>query len=157
MANQITGSIQSIGPTLTIASKDNSRTFLRRELILDASRYDQYTGEKMENVISIEFGGNKCSLLDSYAPGQLVTISFTLSGRNYIKPDGTQGNFTRVQGYAIEERRVQAPQTPATATQPPQMVNPSPAPIQVAPVAQMTPSAAPQQQGVDVSPDGLPF
>ena len=46
MANQITGRIYKIMPTQSIVSERTGNTFYKREIVLDASRFDQYTGEK---------------------------------------------------------------------------------------------------------------
>ena len=46
MANTITGRIHKITPTKTITSQATGNTFYKREVILDASRFDPYTGQR---------------------------------------------------------------------------------------------------------------
>ena len=46
MANQITGKILYIYPTQQLASKDGSKTFYKRGIVLDLTRFDPYTGER---------------------------------------------------------------------------------------------------------------
>lgn len=99
MALQITGKIEKIGATNNITTKTGS-VFEKRELLLDATTYDRYTGEPRENHISIEFSHNKCSILDSFKVSDRVTVSFVLQGSNYVdKETGAQKNYTRIVGY----------------------------------------------------------
>lgn len=46
MANTITGRIIQIGNTEQVPTKDLSKAFLRREIVIDATRYDPWTGER---------------------------------------------------------------------------------------------------------------
>jgi hypothetical protein len=114
MANQITGKIVVIGNTESIPSKDGSKTYNKREIVLDATKFDPYTGERgYENYPSFEFGGDKCAELDHFSAGEIVTISFDLQGTKYEK-DGQTRFFTRIRGYKVERRHVQnaSTQTP---------------------------------------------
>lgn len=120
MANTITGKIFSIGSTQTIPSKNGGQPFQKRDVILDTTRFDPYTGERgFENYPLIEFTGEKCKDLDGYQAGQVVTISFDLQGGFYDAQDGTKKNFTRIRAYKIEARAVtaHAPQPQAQTVQ----------------------------------------
>ncbi len=113
MANQITGKIVVIGNTESIPSKDGSKTYNKREIVLDATKFDPYTGERgYENYPTFEFGGDKCAELDQFSVGEIVTISFDLQGTKYEK-DGQTRFFTRIRGYKVERRNIQntSPQT----------------------------------------------
>lgn len=101
MANQITGKVLFVGQIQEIPSKSRGNPFRKREIILDASRYDSYTGEKMENYPSFVFTGNRVNDLDTIMVGSSVTISFFISGRKYVK-DGTTRCFNEVVGFKIE-------------------------------------------------------
>lgn len=122
MANTITGRIHKITPTKAIVSDKTGNTYHKREIILDASRFDQYTGEKkFDNFLMLEFGGEEtCRQLDGYKDGELVTISFDLNGREYTdKQTGEVKYFTSVRGYKIERAgQQQQPMAQATAPQP---------------------------------------
>ncbi len=78
MANQITGRIIEIGQTVQIPSKNGGSSFTKREFILDATTYDPYTGERSEyeNIIPLEFSGDKCTELDRFNRGDVVTVLF---------------------------------------------------------------------------------
>lgn len=119
MALQITGKIHQIGMTQIIPSKSGGQPFQKREVVLDCTRFDPYTGQRdqYENYPSFEFSGEKCKDLDGYQPGQVVTISFDLQGNFFDAQDGTKKNFTRVRGYKIEARTAVHPQ-PQKAVQP---------------------------------------
>lgn len=107
MANQITGKIVVIRSTESIPSKDGSKTYNKREIVLDATKFDPYTGERgYENYPSFEFGGDKCAELDHFSAGEIVTISFDLQGTKYEK-DGQTRFFTRIRGYKVERRNIQ--------------------------------------------------
>lgn len=107
MALTITGKVHSVGNTQSIASKNGGQPFLKREIVLDATRFDPYTGErdKFENFPQFEFSGEKCSELDKCKVGDVVTISFTLQGSFYKSQDGIERNFTRIRGYEIEVKQ----------------------------------------------------
>lgn len=141
MANTVTGKIFSIGSTQTIPSKNGGQPFYKRDIVLDATRFDPYTGERgFENYPMFEFTGEKCKDLDGYQIGQVVTISFELQGSFFDASDGTKKNFTRVRGYKIEARAVAAnapqpqpqpqpaPQQQYQSQYPPQQYPPQPTP-----------------------------
>ena len=130
MANQITGKILYIYPPQQVQGKNSAIT--KRAIVLDCTRFDPYTGERgFENTPMLEFIGERCSELDKYRQGQVVTVSFDVQGTRYRK-DGTEQIFTRVQPYRIEARamRTQAQPQPNVPRQdenvPPQDSAPQP-------------------------------
>ena len=76
--NTITGKIVTIGQTVNVSKK---KEFLKRNLVLDCSRYDEFTGEKRENYVSMSFTQKRCDDLNAYQVGELVEVSFILNGR----------------------------------------------------------------------------
>lgn len=151
MANTVTGKIFSIGSTQTIPSKNGGQPFYKRDIVLDATRFDPYTGERgFENYPMFEFNGEKCKDLDGYQVGQVVTISFELQGSFFDASDGTKKNFTRVRGYKIE-----AKQMAAHASQPKVQQQPAPQQYQsqYPPQQQYQPQPTPPPPGMN----DLPF
>ncbi len=104
MANQITGRITEIGQIVQIPSKNGGSPFTKREFILDATTYDPYTGERSEyeNIIPLEFSGDKCAELDRFNQGDVVTISFALQGRSWTNLDGELKRMASIRCYKIE-------------------------------------------------------
>lgn len=131
MANQIIGRVFQIGDTNEIKSKDGSKTYYKRELVLDTTRFDGLTGERgYDNYPSVEFSGDNCQLLNQFKQGDIVVVSFDLQGTKYEK-DGQTRFFTSIRGYKIELKQASQPQpqyqqpTPP-AYQPPQVEDDTP-------------------------------
>lgn len=151
MANQITGRIIEIGQTVQIPSKNGGSPFTKREFILDATPYDPYTGERSEyeNIIPLEFTGDKCAELDRFNNGDVVIVSFALKGRSWTNMDGELKRMASIWCYKIEAR--------GGVSQSPQSV-----PVQQ-PVQQSTPQSTYQQPPQNFPPaqgnndDSLPF
>ena len=119
MANQITGKILSIGPAQNIPSRDGGKMYVKRELVVDATRFDPYTGERgYENTPSFEFFGDRCNDLNGFQVGQIVTISFDVQGSPYTTKDGQRKIITSVRPYRIELRQQPQPAPPAQQPQP---------------------------------------
>lgn len=97
MANTIVGKVLSIGKKVNV-SKTNE--FLKREIVLDCSRYDRYTGEKRENYAKFSFTQKNCEKLDGFKVGDLVEVSFVLNGRKWDK-EGTVVYIMDIEGYDI--------------------------------------------------------
>lgn len=103
MANTMTGRIYGITPTVT--KEFNGKQFYERYITLDATRYDQYTGEAMypnfpQFIVS---GEERCVELDGLAGGEVVTVSFDVRGAKYTdRETGCEKIFNRVQAYKIE-------------------------------------------------------
>lgn len=154
MKNQQTGKILIIGNTYQVPSTTpGAQPLYKRELVLDASRFDSITGQKFENYPKFEFINQKCNLLDQFQVGQLVTVSFALSGRKTEK-DGQVNYFTNVTGYEIVPYQRMGQQT-QTVQQPQQ-----PAPMQsAAPFPPTAPTGAQPQQPFPpaVDEDGNPI
>lgn len=135
MALQVTGKIHSVGQTVSIPAK-NGQPFLKRELILDTTRFDPYTGERSqyENFPMFEFSGDKCKDLDGLKSGQVVTVSFELQGAFFKGQDGKEKNFTRVRAFKVDVRQPQAqPQQPQQPQQVQQVQQPQQPQYQQAP------------------------
>lgn len=109
---QVNGKIKVINPTQEVTS-----TYKKRELVVT-------TNEQYPQHILIEFGQDKCNILDNYKVGQEVEVSINLRGREWTNPQGETKYFNSVQGWKInavasnEEPVAQVPQSqPQQATQ----------------------------------------
>lgn len=168
MANQLIGTIVSIGAPVSLMTK-NGTNFTKRELVISIQRFDPNTGQPYSdntNTPQITFMGNKCSDLDGYRPGQLVRVSFDVTGTPYTDRNNEQRIINDIRGYKIEPYGMSAPQpTPAypqqpygqTPAYPQQAYTPNPAlqPQQMVEYVQATEVVPqPAQPKKD---DGLPF
>lgn len=103
MAFQISGIIQHIGNTESIPYQD--KVFKKRELVLDCSYRNQFTGQiERANYPKFEFTGNHVDDLNGFNMGDIVTVLFSLNGSRSEK-DGQVRYFTNVQGYKIEKHQ----------------------------------------------------
>lgn len=145
--NTVTGVIKSIGKTVNV-SKQAGKEYLKRDLVLDISRFDPQTGEKHESYFQLAFSQKRCADLDGFAVGERVEVAFIVGGREW---NGKVIND--IAGYRIERIGGQAA---AQAPQPPQ----APAAPQYAPQAQQQ-AYAPQQAYTQQTPpqqdNALPF
>ena len=87
MSYEIEGSIKLIGETQTFGSKG----FTKREIVVTTS------AERFPQDIALEFVGEKTTMLDSFAAGQQVKISFDLRGREY-----NGKHFVNLTGWRID-------------------------------------------------------
>jgi hypothetical protein len=137
------GRVVAISDTTTeTSSLDPTKTFERKKLYLDCSRYDSITQEMIsENFPLVEFGGKGLEQLTALqkqglTKGDLVSIKFAVDGRSYKdKTTGKTKNFTGIRPYAIE-RYVPRPRYQQQGAQA--------APVQAAPAPAPQPSPAPQ-------------
>ena len=145
---QVTGRVIALSAVQEIPSTTaGNPPMKKRELYLDMTMYDPYTGERSdkENKPLLEFGGDK--VLDKLAALNLqkddvVTVSFAIQGTPYKdKTTGKNRVYTAIRCYDIEVVR-KAGQ--AVAQQP----APAPAPA---------PEPKPQQQNNGGKEEPLPF
>ena len=109
MAYDLTGKIKLIQEAKTFDSG-----FTKREMvvIVEDGKYPQE--------INIEFVQDKVSLLDSLQPGQEVTVTFDIRGREY---NGRY--FNNLQGWKIEKQGDENEFTPAGQPPVPPDVDPN--------------------------------
>ena len=117
MANTMIGKLHVIGDVVSIPTKNGS-TLNKRTIVLDCTTYDRYTGEPMPNYPSFEMSGERTKLTDSFKKGDMVEVSFFLSGRQYEK-DGETRFFTSVIAYDVKPHgnAVNAPQAESAPVQ----------------------------------------
>lgn len=103
------GKIVAVNQQETVASKsDASKTFQRRQVYLDCSRYDSITGERLQdNFPLLEFGGKGLEQLNALCKqglkkDDLVQVEFAVQGTTYKDAQGQTKNFTGIRPYAIE-------------------------------------------------------
>ncbi len=127
-ANQLIGTILTIGATQDLTSKSGN-SFKLRDLTIMVRRFDPNTGEPVtdsENTPQLTFMGERCAELDNFQPGQVVVVSFDVQGRKYTDQAGITKIINDIRPFKIEPyqpRTFAAPQSTS-----PQAASPAPAP-----------------------------
>ena len=160
MANQVTGRVIAISAVQTVASSDPSKQpFRKREVYIDCTRFDPYTGQRseFENKPLLTFAGEKTlakvnPILDQVCKDDIITISFELVGRQFKDKDQKTRFMTEVRCYDVVITRKAGQQgvqgTQQMVTQPPQ---------QPAPHTQPEPAPQAQSPFVGDNSNDLPF
>lgn len=137
---QITGRVIALSPIREVASSTGKEPIKKRELYLDMTMYDPYTGERSENENKplLEFGGDKVlSKIEALklVAGDVVTVSFAIQGTPYKdKQTGKSRVFTAIRCYDIDvvrkagQQQVQQPAQTQQVQQVAQQLNAEPAP-----------------------------
>lgn len=112
MANQISGRVIGLSPVKEVPSSDPTKGAIRkRELYIDCTRHDPYTGERSqyENKPLLEFGGDKVlAKLESLnlRNGDIVRVSFDIQGTPYTdKTTGKLKVYTGIRCYDVDVLR----------------------------------------------------
>ena len=134
MAFTLIGKVVAVNQPETVASKsDATKTFTRRQVYLDCSRYDSITGERLqENYPLLEFGGKGLEQLNALcqqglAKGDLVAVEFAVQGTTYKDAHGNTKNYTGIRPFAIERYVPKSQQPTPAANQPAAPAAPAPA------------------------------
>jgi single-strand DNA-binding protein len=87
----ITGNIKVVGKTQQVSEK-----FSKRELVVT-----EPSGQRPQH-IPIEFTQDRTGMLDSYKPGDEVTVTCYVNGREWTGKDGVTKYFLSLSGNRIE-------------------------------------------------------
>jgi hypothetical protein len=95
------------------AEQQVTASFRKRELVVT-------TDEQYPQHIMIEFGQDKCDLLNNFSVGEAVKVSINLRGREWVSPQGETKFFNSLQGWRVEKlvdggATASAPPMPAAA------------------------------------------
>lgn len=108
-SQSITGKIVGIKPP------EQKGQYTLRTFLLDISTTNQSTGEVYENMIPLQFFGDKCDLLNNFQAGQNVTVHYNIRGGK-DKQTG-KWKWVNLSPWKIELAQSQA-QQPITQTVP---------------------------------------
>ncbi|MEO8066183.1 MAG: DUF3127 domain-containing protein [Flavobacteriales bacterium] len=87
----ITGSIKMVGKTQQVSDK-----FSKRELVVT-----EPSGQRPQH-IPVEFTQDRTAMLDSFKPGEEVTVTCYVNGREWTGKDGVTKYFLSLSGNRIE-------------------------------------------------------
>ncbi|HPF89128.1 MAG TPA: DUF3127 domain-containing protein [Flavobacteriales bacterium] len=88
----ISGTIKVVGKTQDVSDK-----FRKRELVVT-----EPSGQRPQH-IPVEFTQDRCGLLDGYNPGDEVTVTCYVNGREWTGRDGVTKYFLSLSGNRIEK------------------------------------------------------
>ena len=91
MSNTITGLVKEIFPSVQVTDKFKKREFVITDI--SNSEYPQH--------ISFQLIQDKCSVIDNYKPGDTVTVSYNLRGREWTSPQGEVKYFNTIEAWKI--------------------------------------------------------
>lgn len=87
---EVKGFVKVVGDELTV-----SPSYTKRELVVT-------TEEQYPQTIAIEFPQGKCNnQLDQLKPGERVTVSINLGGREWVNPLGETKYFNSIKGWQV--------------------------------------------------------
>ena len=89
----INGTIKNVGKV-----QDVSEKFRKRELVVTES------GTQYPQHIPVEFVQDKCGMLDGYQPGEEVTVTCYVNGREWVGKDGVAKYFLSLKGDRIDRK-----------------------------------------------------
>ena len=121
MSNTISGKVIAISQVQSVPSKDASKQPVQmRQLLLDCTRFDPYTGERSqyENTPMFDFKGENMKLLDGIQANDVVTITFDINGYKYKDADGKTKVFTSIRPYQLVKREKKQEAAPVQNQQP---------------------------------------
>ena len=133
--NELVGRVIAVSNVTEVPSKEAGKPAIKkRELYMDCTTYDPYTGERSqyENKPLLEFGGDKLveklGALD-LKEGDVVKVSFFVQGTPYKdQQTGKTKVYTAIRTTDIEVIR-RKDGAAATTQQPANNPNPAPAPM----------------------------
>lgn len=127
-------------------------TFTVREFVLEV---ENQRNAQWNDHILFQVTNNNVGLLDNFAVGQMIKVTFDIQGRRWTGQDGTQRVFNTLSAWRIEAAQDGATAQAASPAQP--YTQPAAAPAQPAQPAQPSAPAQPAQNA-DMAPvDDLPF
>jgi hypothetical protein len=95
----ITGTVKIVGKTQQVSDK-----FSKRELVVT-----EPSGQRPQH-IPVEFTQDRTNLLDGFNPGDEVTVTCYVNGREWTGRDGVTKYFLSLSGNRIERSGAAAPQ-----------------------------------------------
>ena len=89
--SNVLGTIKVINETQNVTS-----SYKKRELVVT-------TSEQYPQHILIEFGQDKCDVLNNFKVGDSVDVSINIRGREWTNPQGEVKYFNSIQGWKINK------------------------------------------------------
>lgn len=91
-----------------------SASFRKREFVVEYADNPQYP-----EFVKFELIQDKCDLMDSFKPNQVVNVSFNLKGRKWTDPQGQVKYFNSLQAWRITPESAAQNAAPQSGNTPP--------------------------------------
>lgn len=104
---EVKGKIIEINDTQQISDR-----FQKREFVIEYAENPQYP-----EFVKFECIQDRVSMLDDYAVGEEVTVSFNLKGRKWTDPQGEVKYFNSLQAWRMQKEAAATPPPPDDAPQ----------------------------------------
>lgn len=93
---QSTGTVSYIGEV-----QEMKENFTKRDFAIEVTHHDQYSGVEYKFELAFQLTNNNTGLLDAFAFGQPVTVSFGIRS-NRTEKDGEIKYFTNLNAFKLE-------------------------------------------------------
>ena len=105
---EITGKLLEVSKIEQLLTKSGN-TFEKRQIILDCSRIDDWTGDVYKNVLCFEIAPSKVHDYDNMESlvGQTIKVKFAINGRDIVNGMGEKKYFTTLRLIGIETSQSQ--------------------------------------------------
>lgn len=159
MAYKITGKVVCVGNPVTLTSK-TGRTYTKRDLVIAVRKFDQYTGQPEDDpsdTPKFTFMEDRAQALSNLAAGDVVTVSFEVSGREFTNKEGQRDWFTDIRPVYVGKVNASSQPMHAPFQQP---ADPQPQSVPSITVDPAMPFGAPvpkQPSQTPISKNDLPF
>lgn len=94
---EIKGIVKLVGQTQQVTD-----SYRKRELVIIVEPTSQYP-----QPILVEFGQDKCDLLNNVQVGMDITVHINLRGREWTNPQGELKHFNSIQGWKVDLPQMQ--------------------------------------------------
>lgn len=91
--------------------QEKTEKFKIQEFYLDCTRYDQYTGERYENIIKFQVTNANIEKLQAVQEGYIVKVSFFPTGR-FFDYQGEKKHAQNLNAYQVDF--INRPESPTT-------------------------------------------
>ena len=82
------------------ATQKVTETFQKREFVVEFSENPSYP-----EYIKFELIQDRCTLLDPFKPGDIISVDFNLKGRKWQDKSGAVKYFNTLQAWRLEEQK----------------------------------------------------
>lgn len=91
-----------IGRLLRVDEVKEYNGYKMLDFYIDASTYNQFTGDKYENVLKFKLSERYFEKLSMFNIGDTIAVTYTPKGRFYKTEKGDERHYLQLEAYTIE-------------------------------------------------------